>query len=316
VRAAVTGANGFIGRNLVKGLLQAGHEVLSIVRRAEKATMLRALGSDVAVLELDRENSLASLMEGVNTLYHLANVMVFATKKEQWRSNVLNMKSVLRAARQAGVERVVYTSSVAVYGDTGDRWATEDFPRRPTTHYGRTKVWAEDLLSGEAEGMAWNILRPGVVYGPGSPLLYHTARRGPVLLHDGSNWVPLVHVVDVVRASLEVVRRAPSGRTYNVVDDRPLRLREFLEVIARETGVPLRRASYGMAFSLATLVEMASRVRGRPPKLTRDVLRLYRTSVRASNSRIKEEVGLQLKYPDPLKGLPEALARVSETFAL
>jgi dihydroflavonol-4-reductase len=316
VRAAVTGANGFIGRNLVKALLREGHEVLSIIRREEKAPMLQSVGSEVEVLELFQEHRLASALKGVETLFHLANVMVFATRRQQWRTNVLNMRRVLRAARKAGVEGLVYTSSVAVYGDTGDEWATEDTPRRPTTYYGMTKLWAENIIAEEAGDLSWTVLRPGLVYGPGSSLLYHTIKRGPVILGSGSNWLPLVHVVDVSAALMEAAKRAMPKRTFNVVDDRPMRLSEFLGVIAREAGVGLRRGSYQGGLLLGVFAEAIANVRGGVPKLTRDVLRLYGTSIRVSNGRIKEKLGFRFTFPDPWAGLPEAIARVSDTFAI
>ncbi|MEE9237567.1 MAG: NAD-dependent epimerase/dehydratase family protein [Thermoplasmata archaeon] len=316
VHVAVTGANGFIGRNLVKALLEEGHHVLSIVRRVEKAPMLRALGSEVRVMQLNQRERLAACIKSNDTLFHLANVMVFATTREQLRANVLNTRHVLWAAVTAGAHRLVYTSSVAVYGDTKGAWATEENPRNPITHYGRTKVQVEDLIGEKASGMNWHILRLGVVYEPGSPFLYHTARRGPVLLNDGSNWVPLLHVRDVVAALMETAVRDRSGSILNVVDDRPLRLHHFLGIVAREAGVSLRHSSYAAAFLMALAAEAAANVRGRAPPLTRDVLRLPRTSIRVSNRRIKEDLAFHLRHPDPESSLPQAMRRVSETFAL
>ncbi len=315
MKAAVTGANGFIGRNLVKGLIQEGHEVLSIVRRADKGAMLSRLGSDVAVLDLEQIGRLRDSLQGKDTLFHLANVMVFATKREQWRTNVLNTGNVLRTASAAGVHRFVYASSAAVYGDTGNGWANEESQKRPTTHYGKTKVVAEELIKKEAADLCWQVLRPGVVYGPGSPLLFHTARRGPILLNRGSGWVPLVHVVDVVRALMEASAREVSGGVFNVVDDRPIQLADFLKLIAKEAGVPLRRGSYTGAFLLALAAESSAYLTRGVPRLTRDALRLFRSSARVSNRRVKEELGFRFLHPDPLKALPEAVARVSEPFA-
>ncbi len=316
VRAAVTGANGFIGRNLVKRLRERGHEVLSIIRRVEKAKMLEDLGSEVRVLRLEQVEELAASLREVDTLFHLANVMVYATKGQRWRSNVLDTRHVLQAAREAGVDQLVYASSVAVYGDTAGRRATEEDPTQPTTHYGWTKVQVEGLIRQEAGEMGRHILRLGLVYGPGSPLLYHLVRRGLALYGRGSNWVPLVHVVDVVRALTVTVGSERPDSLFNVVDDGPLRLREFLTIIARESGKNLRRRSYAATILIASAAEAAAHIKGTAPRLTRDALRLFRTSVRASNERIKEELGLRFLHPDPMVAVPDALRRVSETFAL
>ncbi|MFQ5838001.1 MAG: NAD-dependent epimerase/dehydratase family protein [Thermoplasmata archaeon] len=316
MRAAVTGANGFIGRNLVKGLLKEGHEVLSIVRRAKKAPMLESQGSEVNVLELTQVDELAGSLEGADALFHLANVMVYATRRQQWSTNVVGTRSVLRAALRAGVSQLVYTSSVAVYGDTGNGWVTEDGPRQPNTHYGKTKVWAENIIRKEAGDMAWHVLRPGLVYGPGSPLLFHTVRRGPTLLDRGSNWVPFVHVADVVHALIRTAEKAESGSLFNVVDDRPLPLSEFFGILIRETGARLRHVPYPAAFLQALAAETSAYVRRSVPRLTRDVLRLYRTSARVTNERIKDEMDFRFVYPDPTQGIPEALRDLSKTFAM
>lgn len=316
MRAAVTGANGFIGRNLVKGLIQEGHEAVSIIRRSSKAAMLEELGSEVRVLGLQQLGELRAALEGVDTLFHLANLMVFATRSQQWEVNVERTRGLLRAAMEAGVKRLVYASSIAVYGDTGGSWVTEEGPCRPVTHYGRTKVAVEGLLRSLSDQLEWCALRPGVVYGPGSPLLYHMIRRGPVLMGDGSNWVPFVHVVDAVRAFITAAEEAEPGSIFNLVDDHPIRLMEFLEALARASRSGIRRFPYGVAYLLAVLEEARASMTGRVPRLTRDALHLYRTSVRVTNDRIKDRLGLRLRYPDPARALPDALENVRQLYAL
>ncbi len=187
--------------------------------------------------------------EGCDVVFHVAAALgPNADARTLFRVNVDGTENVLRAAASAGVGRVVFTSSVAVYGEAAPEGAEEEIPLHPSGPYGESKMRAEALCLRymQERGVHVTILRPCFVYGPGDPYFLPTAvsvlRGGWFPVVDGGRLpVDLVHVEDVAKAHL-LAATAPqaAGRAYNVTDGRRRTLRELLELGARALGVRVR----------------------------------------------------------------------------
>jgi nucleoside-diphosphate-sugar epimerase len=173
VRAFVTGGTGFIGSRVVKRLRDRGDEVVVLARSPEKAT---GLDAEVVQGDLGDADAIRRGMEGCQAVFHIAadyRVGMPKSKRESmYDSNVRGTERVLDAAADAGVERVVYVSTVNAFGNTGGDIVEESFARDESngfvSYYDETKYRAHRLAEDRAaKGAPIVIVQPGLVYGPG-----------------------------------------------------------------------------------------------------------------------------------------------------
>nr|PZN18792.1 MAG: epimerase [Chloroflexota bacterium] len=206
-----------------------------------------------------------------------------------------NRNLIAACSRSRSVRSYVFTSSVAPYGDRGDEWLTEDSPVAPNYPLAETLVAAERVLLEAARAHAFPaiVLRVGQIYGPGRDPI-ETVRSGTAtLIGDGRNFVPHIHVDDLVEILARVAVDGQPGAIYNVVDDEPLRAAELYGEIRRRLGmVPPR-----------SFPRDAALFAGMDPS----VVGVASSSARVSNQRIRQEFGLTLRYPSYRVWLDEQL---------
>jgi nucleoside-diphosphate-sugar epimerase len=173
-RYFVTGATGFLGGELVKQLVGRGHQVAALVRSPEKATLLTALGVEVHAGDITDRESMRAPMRGVDGVFHVAawyKVGLRDCAELADRVNVQGTRNVLEVARELAIPRIVYTSTVGVFGDTRGRLVDESyFASGPfVTAYDRSKWVAhyEVALPMMTAGLPLVIVMPGAIYGPG-----------------------------------------------------------------------------------------------------------------------------------------------------
>lgn len=236
----VTGASGFVGSRLGERLRVAGSPVRTVGRRGP------AVAGEHWVVDLAAEELPAEACAGVRTVFHLAartHAAPAAGEEDAYAAvNVAGTRRVLAAALAAGVERLVFVSSVKALGEGGPRRVEEHEPPRPTTAYGRTKLAAERLVHAAGDHLHGVCLRLPLVYGPGQkgnlPRMIAAVRRGffPPPPRD-ANRRSMVHVDTVVDALLCVAAEPrAAGQTYVVADPRPYSTREVYEWIHEALG--------------------------------------------------------------------------------
>jgi nucleoside-diphosphate-sugar epimerase len=221
---AITGANGFIGRNLTRHFESEGWTVQSIVRRDFETDLFdrKLFKADVVV--------------------HAAGATRAPTHAQLVASNVTLTARVIDAARRGKVGRVIFISSQAAAGPakSADRAVSEDTDPAPIEPYGRSKLDAE-LLVREAADVPFVIVRPAAVYGPYDRdfiAMFRLARRG-VAMHAANRdqWISIVHVDDLARSVLVASsRREALGGTFFVANERPTQWRELFQQAALVTG--------------------------------------------------------------------------------
>jgi UDP-glucose 4-epimerase len=221
-RVVVTGGAGFIGRRVVRALLEQGHEVTSADKHAFPDERVRSVVGDLC----DPEVVAASVTDGTDAIVHLAAITSVLRSMEDpagtYKLNVEATANLLEQARQHKVGTFLLASTNAVTGDVGSATITERIPLRPLTPYGATKAAGEMLLSAYvgSYGLRGAALRFSNVYGPGMeakdsfiPRLMRAARdgKGVQIYGDGNQLRDLVHVDDIVAGIMVAWRTGHNG---------------------------------------------------------------------------------------------------------
>jgi dihydroflavonol-4-reductase len=245
VRALVTGATGFTGGHLARGLVARGRTVRALVRDPRRAADLEATGVELAVGDLRDRAAVAAAMTGVDVAYHIAAVYRQAgISKDIYRAvNADAVREVVEAAARAGVRRVVHCSTVGVHGDVEHPPANEDAPLRPGDIYQETKLEGERLAVDAARrlGIELTIVRPTGIYGPGDRRLLKLFRgvaRGRLpILGSGRIYYHLTYIDDLVEGfRLCGEHPAAAGRTYILAGGEVTTLNELVVLIADVAG--------------------------------------------------------------------------------
>lgn len=322
----VTGASGFIGGCLTRQLLRAGHEVAALVRSPQAAGDLEADGVVLFEGDVRDKSSLRALMSGLDGLFHLAAWYRIGAKDrgEAYRTNVEGTRNVLETARELGVPRIVYTSTVAVSSDTGGRLVDEEFRHQGPwlTRYERTKWMAHYQVArpmAEA-GLPLVILQPGVVYGPGDPSAIGTAIRqylqGRLPVTPQRSAFCWAHVEDTAAAHRLAMERGRTGESYIVAG--PVHtFREVFELAERLTGIPAPRIHPGPGTmrALATCMKLLGAFLPLSPTYAAESLRIMAgTTYIGDNRKARRELGFAPRSLE--EGLRETLDYEMERLGL
>lgn len=298
-RALVTGASGFIGRCLCRELTAQGWEVTAMLRRPQTGPWRHVLACDLGRSETDPLD-----LEGVDTIFHLAGkahtrARNAAENAEYEAVHVHGTRSLLRAARQAGVRACVLLSSVKAMGEGGDEVWDESTPCFPQNPYGVTKLTAERLVLEELPLPCPVVLRPALVYGSGSKgnldLMIRAVRQGffPAIAFP-PNRRSMIHVEDVVQACLlAAANSAACGQVYVLTDGNEYSTTQMLawihEALGKKTGPAI---PYAVLKTAAALGDMVGRL-GILTPFNRDRLSKLAGSARYSNAKICRELGFE-----------------------
>lgn len=248
MRALVTGGTGFIGRQVVRKLLDDNHHVRLFSRGSVNADMFGDKSVEVASGDLANARSLIDALDGMEVLYHIGEIK--NTTKAASEKNIKLLEELLGQVKSQKVKRIVFISSITVSGIPSTVPADEDTVPRiiVNDHYTDYKRRAEKLLIENAGAVEYVIIRPAPVYGPGSRYMGRfigiIGRFGPFGIPfpgNADNLAPLIHVSDLSSAIAHAgIEPAAAGRIFNLTDGLRHSWRDFLEAIAKRLGKRLR----------------------------------------------------------------------------
>ena len=315
----VTGATGFVGSAVARVLLKAGHPVRVLARPRSDRRNLKGLSVEIVQGALEDAGSLAAAVAGCRYLFHVAaDYRLWVPDPEpMFRTNVDGTRELMLAAQAAGVERIVYTSSVATLGVVVGGVADEETPSRAEDMIGpykRSKFDAEavvrDLIA--EQSLPAVIVNPSTPIGPGDikptptgRLIVEAARgRVPGFVDTGLN---VVHVEDVAIGHLLAAETGETGRRY-ILGGENLSLAEILAEVARLTGrrPPSFKIPYAAILPVAAGAEALARLTGREPSVTLNGARMSKKKMFFSSARAVRELGYA---PRPARqGIADAVA--------
>ena len=300
----VTGATGFVGAAVARVLLKAGHQVRVLARPRSDRRNLKGLSVEIVQGSLEDRASLAAAVAGCRYVFHVAADYRLWVPDPQamFRANVAGTRELMLAALGAGIERIVYTSSVATLGIVRGGAADEETPSRVADMIGpykRSKFEAEaivrDLVG--TQSLPAVIVNPSTPIGPGDikptptgRLIVEAARgRMPGFVDTGLN---VVHVEDVAIGHLLAAELGETGRRY-ILGGENLSLAEILAEVARLTGrrAPSLKIPYAAILPIAAGAEALARLTGREPFVTLDGARMSKKTMFFSSARAARELG-------------------------
>lgn len=256
----VTGANGFVGSNLVKSLLEAGHEVRGLVRESSNTVNLEGLDVDLVIGDIRNENEMKDVIRGVDGAFHTAGLYSFwaSNYRDFYEINVEGTRNVLLAAEESDLDRVVFTSTASLLAHSdGNRGLPESADNLPSD-YKISKYFAErEVLELEAESdMDIMVASPTVPVGPGDYGPTPTGRMILEFLNGGMKGFVdmdfnIVDVEDVAEGHLLVMEKGESGERY-VLGNRNTNLSEVIQLLSRITGLPKPRFRIPYPLALTT----------------------------------------------------------------
>jgi len=314
----VTGATGFLGSAVVRALLDRGAAVRVLVRRESDRRNIDGLDVEISEGNLNDPQSMRSALKGCRSLYHAAADYRLWAKDpaELYETNVTATRNLLLSASEAGVDRIVYTSSVATLGrDPSGRPADERTPVTiddMTGHYKRSKFLAEEDVKSlvRDKRLPVVIVNPSTIIGPRdirptpTGRMVEEAARGkiPAFVDTGLN---VVHVDDVATGHVQAYEHGQVGERY-VLGGEDMMLRDILGEIAVLVGrsPPRFRLPRGAVLPIAHAAELIARLRGSrtEPLLTVDGLKMSKTFMFFSSEKARKDIGYS---PRPAR---EALA--------
>ncbi len=322
----VTGGGGFLGKAVVKLLLEQGHSVRSFSRGDYPE--LVELGVETFQGDLADYVAVDNAVNGCDAVIHCAaKAGVSADYLSFFEANVLGTQNVLDACKRRDVPKLVYTSTPSVVFAGEDQEGIDEstpYPAKFTGHYPRTKAAAEHLvLQANSPTLSTVALRPHLIWGPGDtqliPRIVERARAGRMrLVGSGQNLIDATYIENAAHAHVLALQRLASeapcaGRPYFITNDEPMPFADVINAILAAAGLdPVsKNISPRIAYALGALLEAAHVVLKRrdEPPMTRFVARQFATAHWYDISLAKRDLGYEV-----LVSMEEGMRRLADDF--
>jgi dihydroflavonol-4-reductase len=312
-RAFVTGATGFVGAAVTRALVAAGWEVRALARSGSDRRNLSGLPVEVVTGDLRDPVSYAATLRGCQVLFHVAaDYRLWAPNPDDlYAVNVDGTRNLLLAAERGGIERVIYTSSVATLYLKGDGSVADETSEAAVTdmigHYKRSKFLAEQVVQHWARERANKcrvvIVNPSTPVGPcdlkptptGQIVLDAAAGRTPAYVDTGLN---IAHVDDIAQGHLLALERGRHGERY-ILGGADMTLKQILTQVTRIAGrrPPRIKLPHNVVLPIAYAAEAIARLTGGSTRITVEGVRMSKKRMYFSSAKAKRELGYTWRDP-------------------
>ena len=308
MKVFVTGATGFVGSHVAQELSRHGADLRILIRSSSKLANLEGIAAETVVGDLLQVDALRSAVSGCDAVMHVAaDYRLWVTDPEKMNAtNVSGTRELLRLAREEGVPRVVYTSSVATMGFLSNgRPCDEATPvslDKMIGHYKRSKYLAEqEAIAAARAGQQVVILNPTTPIGSGdikpTPtgriIVDFLKRKFPAYMDTGLN---LVDVIEVARTHVKALTAGEPGERY-ILGGENLTLKQLLDKMSAITGLPspTMRVPHSVAMMFAVWDQtFTGRLLGREPRATVEAVRMGKKMMFVSSAKAERDLGFQV----------------------
>ena len=301
----VTGGSGFVGRHLIKILVQRGESVRALARSEPSRITVTALGALAVSGDLDSVEALANGMKGCDYVVHAAaKVEEWGSRADYQRINVEGTANVLAAARKAGVKRLVHVGTEAPFATGQPLHNIEEstpFPSKLLPRYPETKAASESLVrAANSSTLQTVVVRPRLIWGPDDtsvlPQLVRAVKAGQFQWIDhGTAMTSTCHVSNVCEGIVCAALRGRAGEAYFLTDGEPVNSRAFLTALIQTRDVTPTEKSipFALAWAFASLLEFLADTLRLPfkPPVTRMAIALIGRDVTVSDDKARSEIG-------------------------
>ena len=326
MKAFVTGATGFVGSHVARALEAAGADLRLLTRESSPTKLISSLKNpDVVRGDLREQSTYKDALRGCEAVFHVAADYRLWVKNEadamdMYRANVEGTRGLIDAARQAGVRRIVYCSSVATMGFKSDGTVVDE--KSPVSmdemigHYKRSKFVAEQVaIEAAKKGDDIVIVNPSTPVGEqdvkptptGKIIIDFLKRKFPAYVDTGLN---VVDVHEVARGHVLAYEKGKSGQRY-ILGGQNLTLKQILDKLAEITGLPSPKVKLPYLFALGTGVvdeTFTGKIRKKEPRVTIDAVRMGRKKMWVRSVKAQHELGYKIVPVD------DALRRACDWF--
>ncbi|WP_018620740.1 NAD-dependent epimerase/dehydratase family protein [Spirosoma luteum] len=303
----VTGATGFVGAAVVKELLQQGHQVIGLIRDPAKAVSLSQKGMNTQMGDMTSPQTYLPIVPTVDAVIQTAQLgmkgrFTNATKDKINQADEAMTLALAKACLEHD-KILIYTSGCFNYGDHGTEWIDEHTPARPSPlGEGHARVVTQLMKLHQKERLKLLVLSPGFVYGPGGLFktsFYDTLKKGQLrVFGKGQNYWSPIQVDDLASAFGLALTHGRYGEVYNIVDNKPIPLRQLVDLITSAQGV--KSVGSIPPWLIGLLI-------GGP------LVKSLTSSFRVSNAKAKRELKWQPKYGSFEIGIPAVLSKLNQT---
>ena len=308
MKVFLTGATGFVGSHVARAYAAAGAELRLLTRSTSKLAAIEGMASEIVVGDLRRPEALRTALRGCEVLVHVAADyrLWVRNPQEMYAANVDGTRELLRMAREEGIAKVVYTSSVATMGFKSDGAIVDETTPVELGNmigaYKRSKFMAEqEAIAAAKAGQHVMILNPTTPIGAGDAKPTPTGRivvdflnrKFPAYVDTGLN---LVDVSEVARMHVVALERGTPGERY-ILGGENLTLKQILDRMATITGLPSPtiKVPHAVALAFAFFDEMITgRLLGKEPRATVEEVLMAKKFMFASSAKAERELGFQV----------------------
>jgi 2-alkyl-3-oxoalkanoate reductase len=321
MKVLVTGGTGFTGKALVRRLIEMGHQVVALdYKEGLKTQEIREWGAEVILGSVTDMDAVRRSVEGAEVVHHVAAAFreMDVPERHYYEVNVEGTRNVLQAALDAGVRKVIYSSTCGVHGNVDHPPAGEDAPIRPADYYQRTKWEAEPVAREFFErGLKTTILRPAAIYGPGDPerfyLIFKRVAGGtfPMFGNGRTLYHPLYidNLIDAFILAMEDGKG--DGEAYLIADEQYIEIEDLVRRVGKALGIDVRIPHYPVwpVVVAGHVVEKACKPFGINPPIFPRRVDWYRQNRAFRIDKARRDLGYQ-----PRVGIDEGLRRTAEWY--